>query len=351
MTHDIFLSYKREDEPQALRLKRAFEKHGFSVWWDRELPNAEDWRVNTTAALESARCVVVVWTNASVTHTEGFVMDEAQRGRARGVLVPVALDSVEPPLGFGQLQTIDLSHWRGSSKDPFFLDLVAAVHAKVGGEPSPPAKGPARQLMRRFIYGGVASAIGAAALGFGFDVLGVQDHACTIELLQPSLSDFCGAVGIGERPTREERLAFEKLPPGDCAALQDFRERFETSPLRALADSRLADKRVVRMETWAPEQRELVLSVIQGAVGARDEATAKNAALARGSPEAERLCKGFAATTIYRLRASAPRAETWDCARKDSGHACGFSGWAVCDVDVRRETETTTCGGALQHEQ
>ena len=35
---DIFISYKREDRPRARAVARSFEKHGFSVWWDRKIP-------------------------------------------------------------------------------------------------------------------------------------------------------------------------------------------------------------------------------------------------------------------------------------------------------------------------
>jgi TIR domain len=40
---DIFISYKREEQPIARKLADALEKEGWSVWWDPKLR-----RVNTS---------------------------------------------------------------------------------------------------------------------------------------------------------------------------------------------------------------------------------------------------------------------------------------------------------------
>jgi hypothetical protein len=44
-------------------------------------------------------------------------------------------------LGFGEIQAIDLTHWKRNPRDPFFQDLCAAVKAKLEGRAVPPAKG------------------------------------------------------------------------------------------------------------------------------------------------------------------------------------------------------------------
>ena len=111
---DVFISYKREDEVRVGRLARALEKAGLDIWWDRGLPGGESWRTNIVNALDAARCVVVVWSHGSVGIEGAFVRDEATRAMSRGILVPVMIDRVAPPLGFGELQAIDLTHWRGA---------------------------------------------------------------------------------------------------------------------------------------------------------------------------------------------------------------------------------------------
>jgi hypothetical protein len=328
---DIFLSYKHEDEARVGRLVEALEKAGLKVWWDRGLPGGESWRANIQAALDGAKCVVVAWTQASVGPAGDFVRDEAGQAKARGVLVPVFLEKVRAPLGFGEIQAIDLSHWRGAARDPFFLDLVAACEAKIAGRSVPPARGPMARLMRRLTLGSLASAAAAGAFAFAMNFFSLQNHACALPLAQPGLSDACGALGLGERPTRAARLAFEALPQGDCQALQAFRAAHEQSPLRALADSRLAARVVAQEERWAAGERRLALFV-----GGATESEAR----ARAGPRAEQLCRAFAASTQFKLD-GADAIGTFAC---EDG-SCGITGEAVCRLQERQVVERETCGG------
>jgi hypothetical protein len=64
---DIFLSYANEDLPRVLPLVRALERRGWSVWWDRAILPGRTYDIVIEEALEAARCVIVVWSNTSVT--------------------------------------------------------------------------------------------------------------------------------------------------------------------------------------------------------------------------------------------------------------------------------------------
>ena len=114
---DVFVSYKREDEVRVGRLVRALQDEGLEVWWDRALPGGEPFRAGITKALEQAKCAVVVWTHASTGPKGQFVWDEAGRALGTNRLVPAALDKVPPPLGFGEIQAVDLTRWRGKRND------------------------------------------------------------------------------------------------------------------------------------------------------------------------------------------------------------------------------------------
>jgi hypothetical protein len=114
--------------------------------------------------LDKARCVIVVWTEGSTGPQGSFVRDEAGRGYQRKILVPVLIDRVAPPPGFGELQAIDLVAWKGRLKDPFYRDLLAAVRAKLAGQPVPPARGPALRLAQRMVYGSAGTVLKAGAL-------------------------------------------------------------------------------------------------------------------------------------------------------------------------------------------
>ncbi|HWA59778.1 MAG TPA: toll/interleukin-1 receptor domain-containing protein, partial [Caulobacteraceae bacterium] len=160
----VFISYKREDETRVGRIARSLERAGVEVWWDRGLPGGESWQANIEAKLAGAGCVVVAWSHGSVGPEGQYVRDEARRGLARGVLVPVLIDRLDAlPLGFGETQAIDLSHWRGADQDPFLQDLIAAVRAKLAGAPAPAPRGPTGRLRRRLALSGVAS-FGAVVL-------------------------------------------------------------------------------------------------------------------------------------------------------------------------------------------
>jgi hypothetical protein len=104
---DIFISYKREDHARVEALAQDLKAEGFEVWWDTDLAIGTNYSKSISQELETAKAVVVVWTKSSV--SSDWVQEEAARGKQRKVLVPVRLDEVEPPIGFGMFQTADLS--------------------------------------------------------------------------------------------------------------------------------------------------------------------------------------------------------------------------------------------------
>jgi hypothetical protein len=254
------------------------------------------------------------------------------------------LDRVDPPLGFGEIQAIDLTHWKGSSRDPFFQDLSAAVTAKLEGRAVPVATGSMKRLKRRLTYSGLASAMVFGGLAFGFNLFRVQDRVCAVPLLQPRISDVCGALGLGDRPTRLERIAWEGREAGTCAALRTHIERFPNGTYRAEAASMLAARRVTQTEVWTPTTHGLALFEPQDNVPSTNQAAAQAAALARARARAERQCRGFAATTLFRLRSATPAPQVWDCSPIAKGVTCGFEGEAVCGLEERRIQELETCG-------
>lgn len=341
--NEVFVSYKREGEARVGRLVQALEGTGLSVWWDRGLPGGESWRQQIQTALDAAKCVIVVWTHDSVGPTGDFVRDEAGQAKRRGALVPVLFDKISPPLGFGELQAIDLTHWKGNPRDPFFQDVVEAVRAKLDGRPVPPSKGPMKRLVRRLTWSSLAGTVGFGGLVLVFNLFSAQEQVCVLPLLQPKLSDTCGALGLGHRPAQVERLAWDRCD-GSCDALRKHIEQFPSGAYREQAADLLTARRIIQTETWTPSTRTLALFVGQESIPIRDEVTARSAALARAQSAAERLCKGFAATTAFHLKGVTPVAQQWHCERVSGGVACGFDGEAVCALEERRVEEQESCG-------
>jgi len=136
---DIFISYAREDRARAERLAHAFEELGWSTFWDNRIAPGSEWEVHIAEKLEEARCIVVLWSAASV--NSHWVRDEAGEGRDRKILIPVLIESsVRPPMGFRQIQTADLSEWSGNEPPPpVWQDLISEVEKRLGA-PSAPDK-------------------------------------------------------------------------------------------------------------------------------------------------------------------------------------------------------------------
>jgi tetratricopeptide (TPR) repeat protein len=107
----LFLSYSRDDISRVGPLAAALNRDGHMVWWDRQISGGQEFADAIEQALKSADVVIVCWTSRSV--RSAWVRDEAGMGRDGGRLVPVTLDGCQPPLGFRQYQTIDLSGWSG----------------------------------------------------------------------------------------------------------------------------------------------------------------------------------------------------------------------------------------------
>lgn len=128
---DIFISYASEDRARVRPLADALQSRGFNVWWDRSLASGQDYTAVIERELGKARAVIVVWTQSSVTST--FVRDEAGRARDDGRLVPVTLDPVQLPLGFGAFQAEDFTRWNGGANAPQMQVLEEALKAKLEG--------------------------------------------------------------------------------------------------------------------------------------------------------------------------------------------------------------------------
>jgi adenylate cyclase len=126
----VFLSYAREDAETARKLAGVLADAGQTVWWDRHVHGGANFSTEIERELKDADVVMVLWSPSSL--ASAWVQDEAAEGRDSGRLVPAILDSVKPPLGFRQLQCIDLSSW-SDGKTAIIDDLLTAV-SKIAGD-------------------------------------------------------------------------------------------------------------------------------------------------------------------------------------------------------------------------
>ena len=184
---DVFVSYKAEDRSRVEPLVDALESEGLSVWWDARVGGGETWRETIAKQLEAANCVIVVWSKRSTGPEGRFVRDEANRALRRGTYLPIKIDKVEPPLGFGETQALELRGWKGDPADQRYRAIRDCVYSILGREA--PAGAPAhvapgvRRIDRRTALASGGVAVLAAGAGGWFLLRPAEAKADRIAVL------------------------------------------------------------------------------------------------------------------------------------------------------------------------
>lgn len=170
---DVFISYKAEDRRRLVPLVEALEAEGFSVWWDQHIGGGTNWREEIETHLDAAKVVLVVWSKLTIGPKGRFVRDEAGQAQEAGHYLPITIDNVRPPLGFREVQALDLSSWWGKRDDPRFKVLADTIRHRLEGKEigrHALVVGKAPVSRRGLMIGGGATAVAAAAAG-GFFLL------------------------------------------------------------------------------------------------------------------------------------------------------------------------------------
>jgi TolB-like protein/tetratricopeptide (TPR) repeat protein len=182
---ELFVSYKSQDRARAATLVRALEASGRTVWWDQQIGVGSAWRQAIADRLDAAAAVIVLWSARSIGAEGQFVHDEASRAMRRGTYVPVLIDPVEPPLGFGGVQCHSLVGWTGNVSAPKFQELIGHLDrlcAAASGLDALPATGPAPGplVRRRALLLGLGGA--AVATAGGLALVGGRHLRCRVGL-------------------------------------------------------------------------------------------------------------------------------------------------------------------------
>jgi tetratricopeptide (TPR) repeat protein len=252
-TPDLFLSYAREDRDAAQRLAHALGEEGFGVWWDREIRGGRDFTDEIAANLRAARRVLVLWSPAAV--NSSFVRDESARARDVHKLLPLRIAEVELPLGFGQIQTLDLIDWDGERDAPAFRAIVDEIHHAFGQQPTPvPVKPWWRVSWRKWAMPAIGAVV-VAALGYGglywqnqtraetFFQDGVAAQFATEPNLESARNNYLSALELRPRHARTHYYlghVYAQLKLLD-AARADFEAAVKLA--RGLDASQIADAR------------------------------------------------------------------------------------------------------------
>ena len=123
--YDIFISYSSKDHIWVAQLAQAFNKCGFSVWWDRELVAGDNFYQEIKKALDQSRCVVTVWSKHSV--ESEWVLGETSQAAKRRILVPVVYREAVISPAFHALHNADLRNWQGDVDEDEFQELLRGI--------------------------------------------------------------------------------------------------------------------------------------------------------------------------------------------------------------------------------
>lgn len=134
LASDVFISYSSADRERAGMIARTLEQNGWTVWWDQVIPPGKNYDEVIEEQVESARCVLVLWSGTSV--ASRWVRAEADDAMTRGALIPVLIENVSIPLVFRQVQAANLTDWHGEAEHPGVERLVAAVARALDDNPA-----------------------------------------------------------------------------------------------------------------------------------------------------------------------------------------------------------------------
>jgi formylglycine-generating enzyme required for sulfatase activity len=155
---DIFICYSRSDRALADQLVQRLRAAGWSVFIDVQTRVGERWHKTLQREMHAAQAFVALWSERSI--DSDYVLEEAEYGKRKGILVPAFIERVDFPYGFSRIQTADLVGWAGEPDHPGLAQILDALRQQLGGAeaspgplsalpPSPPATPAASGLAAR----------------------------------------------------------------------------------------------------------------------------------------------------------------------------------------------------------
>jgi len=127
---DIFISYSREDRTTARKLHAVLRERGWSVWWDPLTAPGDSWTPTIERELRAARCVIVLWSKASI-HKHWLGVQGAKAARRR-ILISAVIDDVVPPFVFPAVRPLPLTDAAGELTFIGLQRLFADIGRKLG---------------------------------------------------------------------------------------------------------------------------------------------------------------------------------------------------------------------------
>lgn len=224
----VFVSYAHADLDRVKKLLDYLQSHNIAIWWDDDLTIGRPFRSEIETALQTASAIIVVSTETSISRQ--FVLDEADLGQSKGILLPVVLDvGLAPPIGFRQMQYAKLEGWAGGDH-PALDKLLGSIEELV-------ALGPSKPFMPTLSHDnntiGISQVIVGRMQGLTLDIRRVGDVLASDA---PSILKLRGAldeVGKTYRAVSAAILSFKKPAAQPTISASAFLD-LEGSDLRSL---------------------------------------------------------------------------------------------------------------------
>lgn len=137
---DIFISYSSHDRPWVEQFAKTLATHGWSVWWDRNIPTGGSFNAVIRQELGAAKCAIVVWSDQSV--ESEWVQAEAAEAKQQDKYLPVKINESDIPLGFTQRTFQSLVDWEVGVEHAGFSQLLKDIERLVKSPPTRVEFGP-----------------------------------------------------------------------------------------------------------------------------------------------------------------------------------------------------------------
>jgi hypothetical protein len=286
-----------------VRIVEGLRAEGFSVWWDHGIAPGAQWDQTIQHQLNIAKVVVAVWSEASI--AAPWVKEEAGVGKNRGILVPVMIDQVEPPLGFGLIQAANLVGWDGDVKDRRWIYFLGALQAVLNGERPAHLEAPLRKKRLSpwvWALGGVAA---MAVLVLGLGMLTVSN--LTVSATRPSGAEYEASISrgapqplpapTGSATAQEQELWDKATAEKTRAAFQSYLVAYPNGAFANRARDALLTCRSEEREVWRPGP-DVANQMVRGVASVPTDAPTAKAACAKAKGMVEKQAKLMCETIV-----------------------------------------------------
>ena len=122
---DICIIYATADARSIPPALEAELSDTWSIWWAGKIPSG-DYREHIERELPMAGCVIPIWSSAA--RSSRVLHDELEIAKDAGVpILPIRIENVRPPLGYGVDNILDILGWQGERGRPEIGELRARV--------------------------------------------------------------------------------------------------------------------------------------------------------------------------------------------------------------------------------